>query len=58
MTGIKRVQDMDIPKAANKEILRLWAAIQDIDQKVTEQVPAIVTNGAVEKSLIHDSIGM
>ena len=58
MTGIKRVQDMDIPRSANKEILRLWAAIQDIDQKVTEQVPATTANGAVENSLIHDSIGM
>lgn len=58
MTGIKRVQDMDIPKAANKEILRLWAAIQDIDQKVTEQIPATVANGSVENALRYDSIGM
>ena len=58
MTGIKRVQDMDIPRAANKEILRLWAALQDIDQKVVEQIPATTANGAVENSLIHDSIGM
>ena len=58
MSGPKRVLNMDVSKAAEKEIRLLYQSINDIDQKVTEQIPAIVTNGAVEKSLIHDSIGM
>jgi hypothetical protein len=58
MSGPKRVQNMNVPAASDKEIRLIWAAIQDIDRKVTEQVaaPIIVTN--TEQSLINDSIGM
>jgi len=58
MTGPKRTQDMEIPKASDREIRLLWAAIQDMDQKMTQQIAAPLDVKITEQSLIHDSIGM
>lgn len=58
MSGPKRVLNMDVPKAAEKEIRILYQAINDVDQKVTEQIPAVIGVGSVENALRYDSIGM
>ena len=58
MSGPKRVMNMDVPQAADKEIRLLWAAIQDVDQKVTQQIAAPIIVQSSEDALIRDSIGM
>jgi hypothetical protein len=58
MSGPKRVQNLNIPAASDKELRIIYALIQDLDKKIMEQVVAPLTVSTVENSLIYDSIGM
>jgi hypothetical protein len=58
MSGPKRVLDMQLPKPSDREIRLLWAAIQDLDQKMTEQIASPIVVTATEDALIRDSIGL
>jgi len=58
MSGPKRTQDMEIPKASAREIRLLWAKTHDLEQQIIQQVAPTLDTKITEQSLIHDSIGM
>lgn len=58
MSGPKRTQDMEIPKASAREIRLLWEKTSDLEQQIIQQVAPTLDTKITEQSLIHDSIGM